>query len=115
MRALALSVLLISVLASPAWCDGPVTTQPSAATEPAMPQGAEPGPLGGRTTDDQDGPGPAANPCGALDGRVHGQVDVGVGSDGYRHVGGYACKPLANGGWVAVGVSQSQSNGGGRR
>ena len=124
MRGPALFAALLSLAASPAWCEDPVSTAPSAATTPAVPDGATPGPLGSDGYGDagaEPGPrdacarGPAARGApGPDDAAVHGQVEVGVGSDGYRHVGVYACKPVG-GGSVAISVSHSEANWGGRR
>jgi hypothetical protein len=49
---------------------------------------------------------------GQTDTKAHGFVEAGVGTHGYRHIGAGACKPLANGGAIAVSVSQSQIQGG---
>ena len=66
-----------------------------------------------------DGSGVRMGPCGPekvtqdgkTDTRAHGYVEAGVGTRGYRHIGAGACKPLANGGAIAVSVSQSQLQG----
>jgi hypothetical protein len=48
---------------------------------------------------------------GKTDNRAHGFVEGGVGTSGYRHVAAGVCKPLANGGAVAVSVSDTQAQG----
>jgi hypothetical protein len=66
-----------------------------------------------------DGSGVRMGPCGpekvADDGKTetkaHGFVEAGVGTGGYRHIAAGVCKPLANGGAIAVSVSQSQLQG----
>jgi hypothetical protein len=66
-----------------------------------------------------DGSGVRVGPCGpekvAADGstetKAHGFVEAGVGTQGYRHIAAGVCKPLANGGAIAVSVSQSQFQG----
>lgn len=66
-----------------------------------------------------DRPGVRLGPCGpekvAADGatetKAHGFVEAGVGTGGYRHIAAGACKPLADGGAIAVSVSQSQMQG----
>jgi hypothetical protein len=66
-----------------------------------------------------DGAGVRMGPCGpekvADDGKTetkaHGFVEAGVGTGGYRHIAAGVCKPLANGGAIAVSVSQSQLQG----
>ena len=86
---------------------------------------APPSPIGPRyeaMSDDLDRP--AMGPCGPVrktaDGKVddspRGQVDVGVGTGGYRHIGGYVCKPIGEHAAVSVAVSETQYRGrGGRR
>ena len=125
MRVPALAAVLLSLAASPAWCDGPVATAPSAAVTPVIPSADPPGPLGPDSYDDADAAALrggnacdrnpiARGPYDAADNGVHGQVDVGVGTNGYRHVGIYACKPV-DGGSVAVSVSHSEGGWGRRR
>jgi len=48
---------------------------------------------------------------GTPDRKPHGYVEAGVGTSGYRHIAAGVCKPLANGGAVAVSVSDSQWQG----
>jgi hypothetical protein len=52
-------------------------------------------------------------PDGQLETAPHGEVDVGVGSDGYRRVGGSVCQPIGQDAAMAVSLSVSQD--GGRR
>jgi hypothetical protein len=131
MHRLALFAVLLSfaatLAATTAWSQETVTTASSADAHPPGAQ-ATPGPLDdsiGRetthTSEVVDGPcGPTVSnsddPNAGPDTHLHGEVSVGVGTGGYREVGGYVCKPLASGGAVAIGVSQMQGNTGwGRR
>jgi hypothetical protein len=66
-----------------------------------------------------DGSGVRMGPCGPekvtddgkIETKAHGFVEAGVGTQGYRHIAAGVCKPLANGGAIAVSVSQSQLQG----
>ncbi len=66
-----------------------------------------------------DGSGVRMGPCGPekvtddgkTETKAHGFVEAGVGTQGYRHIAGGVCKPLANGGAIAVSVSESQLQG----
>jgi hypothetical protein len=65
------------------------------------------------------GPAVRVGPCGpeavTADGKTetkpHGYAEGGVGTGGYRHIAAGVCKPLANGGAIAVSVSESQAQG----
>lgn len=63
-------------------------------------------------------------PCGAvqrasdpgpIDKKAHGEVDVAVGTRGYRHVGGVVCEPIGDSGSVTVAIDYSEWNRSGRR
>jgi hypothetical protein len=131
MRRLALSAVLLSLAAAlaatTAWSQETVSTASSADAHPPGTQ-ATPGPLDesiGRetshTSEVVDGPcGPTVSnsddPNAAPDTHLHGEVSVGVGTGGYREVGGYVCKALPNGGSIAISGGQTQGNvGWGRR
>jgi len=129
MRRLALAAVLLGLAApfgaSAAWAQETVSTASSADAHPPGTQAA-PGPLddsisrGITHTEVVPGPcGPAVvntdDPNAAPDTRPHGEISVGVGTGGYREVGGYVCKPLAGGGAIAIGVDQMQGGGWGRR
>ena len=67
---------------------------------------------------------PEMGPCGPVrhtaDGKVdnspRGQVEVGVGTGGYRHIAGAMCKPVGDHAAVSIAVSETQYQGrGGRR
>lgn len=72
-----------------------------------------------------DGPGflRPAGPCGGprktADGKTdktpHGQVWAGVGTSGYREIGGVACMPLSDNAAVTIAVDAGHINGWGRR
>jgi hypothetical protein len=119
MRRLALSAVLLSLAAGPGWSQETVSTAASTDAHPPGTQGG-PGPLDesvGRETEHTttviDGPcGPTVvnsdDPNAAPDTRAHGEVSVGVGTGGYREVGGYVCKPLPDGGSIAIGGGEMQ-------
>jgi len=48
---------------------------------------------------------------GKPDHKPHGYVEAGVGTSGYRHLAAGVCKPLANGGAIAVSVSDTEWQG----
>jgi hypothetical protein len=56
------------------------------------------------TGDDDDGQGPAVRP----DHRIHGEVSVGVGTNGYREVYGQATVPIGDVGQATIGIGSSQ-------
>jgi hypothetical protein len=123
MRLIAMAALALSLMASAAWADGPVATADAGSGAPT-PESAAPAPIQAPSADDL-GPGPEVvpGPCGPRevgkdgkpDRRAHGEVDVGVGTGGYRHVRVSACKPLGDNAAIAVSVSQTQANWGRRR
>ena len=122
MRVLALTTVMLSLVATSAWCDGPVSTAPGPGSAQGKVQpGAHNAPVAQLDPADQDvddtvvmgACGPTRSVDGAPDTAVHGQVDVGVSNRGH-YVGGTACKPLANGGSVSVSVGQSQQSWRGR-
>jgi hypothetical protein len=117
MRTAALALALTFSLAGVAAADEAI---PTAASGPAP----RSGPVA--DVDDPDAPPlrdvsdePAMGPCGptrrTADGKPdlspHGQVEVGVGTGGYRHIGGVVCKPLSANSAVTIAVSQTQWNG----
>jgi hypothetical protein len=60
--------------------------------------------------------GPARKEDGSLDKSPHGEVWAGVGTRGYRDVGGVVCAPLGENAAVSIAVDAGQINGwGGRR
>lgn len=71
-----------------------------------------------------DGPlGPKMGPCGPVetpDGKAdyspHGEVHAGVGTHGYRNIGGAICKPLGDNGAIAIAIDKTDGDYGyGRR
>jgi len=71
-----------------------------------------------------DGPlGPKMGPCGPLetaDGKpdhsAHGEVHAGVGTHGYRNIGGAVCKPIGDNGAIAIAIDKTDGDYGyGRR
>ncbi|HEX7758981.1 MAG TPA: hypothetical protein VF459_05740 [Caulobacteraceae bacterium] len=65
-----------------------------------------------------DGPGgPRMGPCGPLetpDGKpdksVHGEVHAGVGTHGYREIGGAICKPIGENGAIAIAIDKTDGD-----
>lgn len=58
----------------------------------------------------------ALNPrCPVSDGKPHGEVWAGVGTRGYRTVGGVVTQPIGDCGSVTVGVSRTEGDFGRRR
>ncbi len=124
MRLLA-AVTALSMLATPlAWADAPISTaNPTQATAP-QPDTPQP-PLPPDPAAAAAGPRMAMGPCGPetvkanghLDTAPHGEVEAGVGTNGYRHIAGTVCQPVGDNGAVQVSISDTQSNGwrGGRR
>jgi hypothetical protein len=93
---------------------------PTAPAHQSPPAAAGVSPLQEADVDAPDGgSGVRLGPCGpeavAADGKTetkaHGYIEGGVGTNGYRHIAAGLCKPLANGGAIAVSVSQSQAQG----
>ncbi len=116
MRAALTTTAAFLLLAGPALADGPVATAGGAGTAP--PQASTPAPLPVEGALPASGPPVAMGPCGPeqvkpdgkLDTAPHGEVDLGVGTSGYRHVGGAVCQPIGQDGFVAASASYSQAN-----
>jgi len=124
MRGLALTAVLFSLAASGAWAQETVSTASPADSHPPG-SSAAPAPVDdGIARDTTETTEVVAGPCGPTiasddpssppDTHPHGEVSVGVGTNGYREVSGYVCKRTANGGSVAIGVA-TQQGGWGRR
>ena len=119
-RLLIVSLLL---LAQPAFAEGPMaTTNPAQEPAPQSSTGAPPLATDADTAvqDRQRvviGPcGPTkAKPDGSPDQAAHGVVEAGIGTHGYRHLGASVCKPIGTNGAVAVSISQTDGDWGGRR
>jgi hypothetical protein len=54
-------------------------------------------------------------PDGKLDTAPHGEVEVGVGTRGYRHVAAAVCQPIGQDAAVTVSASETQGPVGPRR
>jgi hypothetical protein len=122
MRLIAPAVLALTLAASAAWAEGPIATADAGSGAPT-PQAAPP-PIQAQSADEETGgPDVVPGPCGprqiTKDGKsdraAHGEVDVGVGTGGYRHVRVSGCKPIGDNAAVAVSISETQWNGGRRR
>ena len=122
----------IAILLAATWAPA-VSAQEAIATAQGSPDGGappmsessrEPGPL--QLSDRIDrgadvlrprGPcgGPARTEDGKLDKTPHGEVWAGVGTRGYRDVGGVVCEPLGDNAAVSIAIDAGQINGWGRR
>jgi hypothetical protein len=109
---------MIAFALTPAWA----LAEEAIATAPAqqpLPAAAPVSPLQDFDTAPDDGTSTRLGPCGpqtvSADGRAdtkpHGYVEAGVGTRGYRHIAAGVCKPLANGGAIAVSVGQTEFQG----
>jgi hypothetical protein len=99
------------MLASPAaWAQdsdpGPISTASRAAPPPAAVSDGEPLQVEG---------GPDDAGVRVHDGKVHGTVEVGVGTNGYRHAAVSMDAPLKGGGEIAIAVDDTQFDGSTRR
>jgi hypothetical protein len=122
MRAAAFATAVALFLAGPALADGPITTAPAAG--PASPQPTAPSPELPRPGEaPPQGPQMAMGPCGpekvkpdgSLEKAPHGEVEAGLGTGGYREIGGSVCQPLGKDGFVAISAGQTQGDYGYRR
>ena len=110
-----LLVLGMLIVAGPALADPPIATGRGDAPAQAS---QSPPPLDAQGQPGDDAPPVRLGPCGPQaigadgkpDNRAHGEVDVGVGTNGYRHVALHACKPIGDAGAVAISVGQTQAD-----
>ncbi|HEY4030817.1 MAG TPA: hypothetical protein VGM25_10765 [Caulobacteraceae bacterium] len=111
----ATAAVFLGLLAGPALAQGPIAT--AGGSGPAAPQPTAPAPpLSIDGAAPEQGQPVALGPCGPekvkpngqLETAPHGEVDAGVGTGGYRHIGGSVCQPIGQTGAVAVGVSETQ-------
>ncbi|HVI32032.1 hypothetical protein [Phenylobacterium sp.] len=116
-----------------AWAQEPMTTAGASASPPAAESAPAPiadataaedrrareigdwarGVLEGRPSEETADA--ASARCPPSDGKPHGQVWAGIGTRGYRTVGGVVTQPLGDCGSVTVGVSRTESDFGRRR
>lgn len=116
MRIVHAALLALILAPGAARADQVISTAPAAQSPPAA---APVPPLRVTDADARDAPEVRMGPCGpeTVDDsgkaatKAHGFVEAGVGTSGYRHLAAGVCKPLANGGAVAVSVSESQAQG----
>jgi hypothetical protein len=109
----ALTALLLwpsTGLAGEVIATAPATQSPPAAAPVAPLQEADAVNGGSRVSVGPCGP-EAVTDDGKMETKPHGYVEAGVGTGGYRHIAAGVCKPLANGGAIAVSVSESQMHG----
>jgi hypothetical protein len=117
MRVFALATAVALLLGGPALADGPITTAP--ASGPAAPQPTTPAPPLSSVSTASQGPLMAMGPCGpekvkpdgSLDTAPHGEVEAGVGTNGYRRLAGSVCQPIGQDGAVALSVGTTQGDG----
>jgi len=113
------SILALALMFTPglALAGEVVATSPATQSAPAA---APVSPLRVADAADPNGDGRVvAGPCGPEavgdDGKVatnaHGFAEAGVGTGGYRHLGGAVCQPLGDNAAVAVSVSETQGDG----
>jgi hypothetical protein len=121
-RTLALVASLAVLVAAPyAWADEaiPTANDEGAPTTTATPPPLEdPTPLADNDEIVRFGPCGAvqrASDKGPIDKQAHGQIDVGIGTGGYRHIGGVVCKPIGENGSVTIAVDHTEWGGYGRR
>jgi hypothetical protein len=116
MRLAVLAVIAIAGFAPAAFADAPVATGGDSGASPPQPSAAPP-PLRAEPTGiDSSGRPLAIGPCGPttvkpdghLDTSAHGEIEAGVGTNGYRHVAASVCKPLGDAGAIAVSVGGGQ-------
>ena len=120
-RLIAAAVLLLG----PAW-PATLIAQEAIATAPHATDGGAPAatPLSDTLRLDDsldDGPGflrprgpcggPARKPDGKTDKTPHGEVWAGVGTNGYREIGGVVCAPLGDNAAVTLGIDTGRVNG----
>ncbi len=117
MRGIVATALALTLTPALAFAGETIATAPAA--QPA-PMAAPVSPLEAASADQpDDAPGVRMGPCGPqtvtadgkTDSKPHGFVEGGLGTGGYRHFAAGVCKPLANGGAIAVSVGQSQEHG----
>src|SRR5262249_38079481 len=110
-------VFALCLAAGAARADAPVTTTSGAEASPPQPQADAP-PLAAAVVHQHQSAGQVAmGPCGpervradgALDRAPHGQVEAGVGTQGYRHLAAAACQPVGDNGAVSVSAGASQA------
>jgi hypothetical protein len=115
MRRLTVATLAWLWAVAPALADAPIaTSNPAQAAPPASTAVAPP--LAGSEGVAGDDQAIAIGPCGPTRARAdgspdhaaHGAVEVGVGTNGYRHVAATVCKPIGDGGAISVSVGDGQ-------
>ncbi len=120
-RTLAFAAAAALTFAGPALAEGPISTAPAAG--PTAPPASTTAPPLSAAPEEADQPPPLAmGPCGpekvkadgTLETKPHGELEAGIGTGGYRHIGGTICQPIGQNGAVALGVSQTQMSGGRR-
>lgn len=111
LRPLGLSLAVLALAAAPAWAQesaaGPMST---AAASPLPTPAVQTAPQQIGLEQDEDPAGPPMR-----DGKIHGMVSAGVGTNGYRQGSVAIDAPLPNGGDVAIAVDSTQFQGRGHR
>jgi len=116
-RVLALVAVAALLTGTSAFADETVATATSADAHPPGVAAPAPGPLNAATDRSRAGGGDVlmtacgpepVNENGVAAMRPHGELSVGVGTRGYREVGGSVCQPLPGGAFVAVTAGSSR-------
>jgi hypothetical protein len=121
MRRLTLAAMLLAC-AAPAWADGPVSTTSAAQASAPQPSDVPP-PLPANSAAMHGAQPVAMGPCGpekvkpdgTLETAPHGEVVAGVGTRGYRELGGTICQPVGQNGAVSLSIDDTQGDWGYRR
>jgi hypothetical protein len=121
MRRLTLVAILLCA-AAPAWADGPIATTSAAEASAPQPNSAAP-PLPANAGVAPGAQQVAMGPCGpekvkpdgTLETSPHGEVVAGVGTHGYRELGGAICQPVGQNGAVSLSIDDTQGDWGYRR
>jgi hypothetical protein len=119
MRVAMSAATAVLLLSGPALAEDPIATaaEHPAAPQPPAPESTTPVPLPPADAAQPVRAQPVAlGPCGpekvkpdgTLETKPHGEVEVGVGTGGYRHASAVVCQPIGQNGAVTVGVSDTQ-------
>jgi hypothetical protein len=111
LRALSLGACLSLLVGAAALAQEAIPTAGGVNPNSAPKSTVAPRELGDPEQFSSDDYGPRMGPCGPLqtaDGKpdksAHGEIHAGVGTHGYRNIGGAVCKPIGENGAVAIAV-----------
>jgi len=115
MRSLTLAAILM-LGAAPAWADGPMSTSngaQTAAPEPTTAPPALPAEKAG-AAEQAVAMGPCGlekvKPDGKLETAPHGEAYAGIGTHGYRELGGTVCQPIGQNGAVTLSIDETKGD-----